>query len=203
MPESTVALSTPTLRSRYEPAKSVPGEVGIWVFILGDMALFGAFFGVFVYDRSTRVATFAWSQAELHLSFGAINTCLLLTGSLFVVWAVQAAGRGANFVARRFIALAMICGSIFLIDKVIEYSEKLSHGFTPNTNLYFTYYYMFTGIHAIHLIIGLITLGHIRKLLRKPELSAVNYRTINVVACYWHLVDLLWVVLFALLYLMA
>jgi nitric oxide reductase NorE protein len=188
--------------------RRIPGEGGIWVFIVGDMVMFGAFFGCFVHDRSRHLEVFAWSQAQMKIGFGAVNTCLLLTGSLFVVWAVQAVRREALDTARRFLALAFTCAAVFGIDKVIEWSEKIAHGLTPATNLYFMYFYMFTGLHAVHVIIGMIVLAHLRRLCGRPatgvdQLSSAQQRTIEVGASYWHLVDLLWVVLFALLYLMA
>lgn len=183
--------------------RHVPGEYGIWVFILGDMTLFAAFFGVFVRDRARQPAAFTESQATLHIAFGAVNTCLLLTGSLFVVWAVQAVRRDDNAAARRFLAAAWVCAAVFGLDKVLEYADKVTHGLTPATNDYFMYFFMFTGIHALHLVIGMVVLAHLRRLCARPVLTAANVRTIEVGASYWHLVDLLWVVLFALLYLMA
>jgi nitric oxide reductase NorE protein len=189
-----------------EPERSgrhVPGEGGIWVFILGDMVMFGAFFGCFVHDRSRHLEMFAWSQAQMKIGFGAVNTCLLLTGSLFVVWAVQAVRRGATATARRFIAVAFACAAVFGVDKVIEWSEKIAHGLTPATNLYFMYFYMFTGLHAVHVIIGMIVLARLWRICGRPVLAGGHLRSVEVGASYWHLVDLLWVVLFALLYLMA
>lgn len=181
----------------------VPGELGIWVFVLGDMTMFAAFFGCFIHDRAGRAVMFDESQARLHIGFGAINTCLLLTGSLFVVWAVEATRRDSLPEARRWLGLAFACASVFGLDKVLEYGEKLADGITPATNLYFMYFFMFTGLHAVHLIIGMIVLARLRKLCGQPVLTPANRRTIEVGASYWHLVDLLWVVLFALLYLMA
>ena len=183
--------------------RHIPGEGGIWVFILGDMVMFAAFFGCFVHDRSRHLEVFAWSQAQMKIGFGAVNTCLLLTGSLLVVWGVQAVRRGATAVARRFIAVAFACAAVFGIDKVVEWSEKIANGLTPATNLYFMYFYMFTGLHAVHVIIGMIVLGHLWRLCDRPALSPAQLRTMEVGASYWHLVDLLWIVLFALLYLMA
>jgi nitric oxide reductase NorE protein len=172
------------------------------------MTMFAAFFGCFVHDRSRHLEVFAWSQAQLKIGFGAVNTCLLLTGSLFVVWAVQAARRDALDTARRFIALAFVCAAVFGVDKLIEWSDKIAHGLTPATNLYYMYFFMFTGLHAVHVMIGMVVLAHLWRLCRRPAqaaapLSAARLRTLEVGASYWHLVDLLWVVLFALLYLMA
>ncbi len=183
--------------------RRVPGEAGIWVFVLGDMTMFAAFFGCFTHDRGRHVELFTASQAQLHIGFGAINTCLLLTGSLFVVWAVSATRRSALAEARRWLGWAWACGAVFGVNKVLEYADKIAHDVTPATNLYFMYFYMFTGLHAAHLVIGLIVLGRMRAVCARPALTTANHRTLEIGATYWHLVDLLWVVLFALLYLMA
>jgi nitric oxide reductase NorE protein len=185
------------------PHRRIPGEAGIWVFVLGDMTMFAAFFGCFTHDRGYRVDLFNASQSQLHISFGALNTCLLLTGSLFVVWGVNAARRDRLDEARRWLGWAWACGALFGLNKILEYSDKIAHDITPATNLYFMYFYMFTGLHALHLLIGLIVLWNLRRICAQPALTQANRRTLEIGATYWHLVDLLWVVLFALLYLMA
>ena len=124
---------------RREGRGHTPGEAAIWVFILGDMVMFAAFFGQFAWDRIGQVDLFARSQRELNIVFGAVNTLLLLTGSLFVVLGVEAvkkcSGRG-----RRYFACALVCALAFGVDKVIEYSGKLGAGIGPDTNVFFNYY---------------------------------------------------------------
>jgi nitric oxide reductase NorE protein len=188
----------PTMRR----PRRIPGETGIWVFILGDLAIFALFFVTFVVDRSQEPALFDASRAELHLSWGALNTLLLLTGSLFVAWAVHAARDGKAPEASRFLAWAIGCGVVFGIDKVIEYSDKIGSGHGPDSNIFFTYYFCFTGLHALHLLIALCVLARMRWLLAQPDFGADDIGTLESAATYWHLVDLLWIVLFALLYLM-
>lgn len=182
--------------------RRIPGEAGIWVFILGDLIIFGLFFATFVVDRSQEPALFEASRAELHLSWGALNTLLLLTGSLFVVWAVHAARAGKPADASRLIAWAMGCGVIFGINKVIEYADKIGSGHGPDSNIFFTYYFCFTGLHALHLLVALCVLARMRWLLAQPDFGPADIGTLESAATYWHLVDLLWIVLFALLYLM-
>lgn len=209
MSESVAALPDARPRPNSRP---IPGEIGIWVFVLGDMTMFSAFFTQFVYDRADQVDLFQESQGHAHVAFGAMNTILLLTGSLFVVYGVRAAKSFDLTMASRWFAFASVSGGVFLLNKVLEYADKVQHGLTPVTNDYFTYYFMFTGIHAIHLIAGLAVLAHLRRICADgagsgmrvgDELEARQLRTIEVGATYWHLVDLLWIVLFALLYLMA
>ncbi|WP_202033242.1 cytochrome c oxidase subunit 3 [Nocardioides sp. WS12] len=196
----TVDLRTKTATAR--GPRRIPGEAGIWVFILGDLFIFALFFVTFVVDRSQETALFDASRAELHISWGALNTLLLLTGSLFVVWSVHAARDGKLPEASRFTTWAMGCGVLFGINKVVEYTDKISSGHGPDSNIFFTYYFCFTGLHALHLLVALCVLGRMRWLLAQPDFDQQDMGTLESAATYWHLVDLLWIVLFALLYLM-
>jgi nitric oxide reductase NorE protein len=192
----------PRAAARPAPRRRVPGEAGIWVFILGDLLIFALFFVTFVVDRSRETELFEAARAELHLSWGALNTLLLLTGSLFVVWAVHAARAGKLPEASRFMSWAMGCGVFFGINKVVEYTDKIRSGHGPDSNIFFTYYFCFTGLHALHLVVALCVLGRMRWLLKQPDFGPEDIGTLESAATYWHLVDLLWIVLFALLYLM-
>lgn len=192
------------------PAKThVPGEVGIWVFILGDMVIFGLFFIVFVYYRGLDVELYLQSQATLNQNYGAINTLFLLASSWFVAMGVDdMRSKNVKF-APRFFSLAMLCGLGFAGVKIIEYQEKITAGITLTTNDFYMYYYIFTGLHFLHVLIGM---GVLIFLWVKAKAAVVqNSDTaigekdrvlIESGASYWHMVDLLWIVLFPLLYLM-
>jgi nitric oxide reductase NorE protein len=182
--------------------RHVPGEVGTWMFILGDMTVFAVLFGVYVYYRGKQPALFQHSQTELHRAFGALNTLLLLTSSLGVVTAVRATRAKMRKLAPAAISVAFICGCGFLVDKVLEWSNLVSHGHPPSSNNFFMYFFVLTGIHAFHLLIGMGVLITLFVLSRKESMSAGQYSFVEGGACFWHMVDLLWVVLFALLYLM-
>lgn len=183
-------------------AKHIPGETGIWVFIGGDMMVFALFFGVFTYYRAQDVALYAASQAQLNIAWGAINTLLLLTSSLFVVLGVHAVRQRIRGVAPTMFALAMACGAGFAVIKFIEYGEKIRAGITLTTNDFFMYYYVLTGIHFLHLTIGMGALLYLWFLSRRPTHSESDISVLESGASFWHMVDLLWIVLFPLLYLM-
>lgn len=136
-------------------AKHIPGEPGIWVFIGGDMMVFTLFFGVYTWYRAQDVALYTRSQALLHIGYGAINTLLLLTSSLFVALAVHAVRSRIRGVAPTQFALALACGVGFGAIKFIEYGEKIRAGITLTTNDFFMYYFVLTGIHFMHVIIGM------------------------------------------------
>jgi nitric oxide reductase NorE protein len=191
-----------SVQTRRGPEKHVPGEVGIWIFILGDMMVFALFFCVFVYYRSLNIELYTQSQTALKQIFGVVNTVLLLSSSLFVVLAVQAVRRRIAGIAPVLFALAFLCGLGFGTMKFIEYGQKISAGITLTTNEFFMYFYVFTGIHFLHVVIGMVVLGFLWKISRKPDVQAKDLMLIESGASYWHMVDLLWIVLFPLLYLM-
>jgi len=182
--------------------RHLPGEEGIWVFILGDLMIFSCFFIVYTWYRSLDPELFLSSQLHLNQNYGAINTLFLLASSWFVVLAVQSARDGDGKIAPRCFVLALLCGLGFSLVKLLEYGEKIQAGITLTTNDFYMYYYIFTGIHFLHVIIGM---GVLLFLWRKAQ---VGFRPGNDIiflesgASYWHMVDLLWIVLFPLLYLM-
>lgn len=191
----TTALTHPGI------ARKMPGEAGVWVFIVGDMMIFSLFFCVFMFYRAENVEMYLQSQLALNQNYGAINTLLLLSSSWFVVLAVEAIRKGLNRQARNFFALGLACGLGFSLVKVVEYSEKVSHGITLTTNEFFTFYYVYTGIHFVHVIIGMGVLTYLIVKARKKTFTAMDMQTFEGGACFWHMVDLLWIVLFPLIYL--
>jgi nitric oxide reductase NorE protein len=171
------------------------------VFILGDMLMFGVFFAAFLVQRSQSPEVFAHSRADLTVAFGAINTVVMLTSSLFVATAVRAHRAGRRADARRLVAFAGACAATFAVIKITEWGIKLGAGHTPGQNLFFTYYYLLTGIHFLHLTIGSVVLAYWWRLLGRPPSGSGERRIVESCATYWHMVDLLWVVLFPVLYL--
>lgn len=184
--------------------KRVPGEEGTWIFIFGDMCVFAILFCVFLQARITDPGGFAEDQAELNQNLGAINTILLLVSSLLVVLATRSVQ--STTLARRgrapgLLIGAWLCGAAFLVVKVLEYAEKGQHGVTPQTSDFFMYYFVLTGLHAVHLLLGLAFLTVLLSLARKPKMSRTQFVIFEGGACFWHMVDLLWLVLFPLIFL--
>jgi nitric oxide reductase NorE protein len=179
----------------------VPGEAGIWVFIFGDMVVFAIMFATYLYYRGDDVALFNTAQQRLNPDFGLVNTLLLLASSLLVVLAVGLVRTGAHRPARPLILGAIGCGLWFSVLKVIEYSGKLDAGFTPQNNQFFMFYFVLTGLHWFHLAIGLAVLAYMYFSARRTSLDVKQFAWFEGAGCYWHMVDLLWIVLFPLLYL--
>ena len=188
--------------SRRSSAPHLPGEVGIWMFIAGDLIMFSLFFGTFVFYRSQNVELYIQAQNMLNQAYGLANTLLMLTSSWFVAIAVKGARAREYEISTRCFSAAFLCGIGFVVVKYFEYGEKLQAGITLETNDYFMYYYLFTGIHLLHVIIGLGVLLFCYKIVQQAAFSELHLIHVESGASFWHLVDMLWIVLFALLYLM-
>jgi nitric oxide reductase NorE protein len=179
----------------------IPGEAGLWIFILGDMSLFGAFFIVLMWERHGQPALFAQSAGELSPTIGAINTLVLLVSSYLVVAATWAHRRGDQPLAARWLAGAAACAVVFAALKGLEYFHTLAGGNTPGSNMFFTFYFVLTGVHLLHVLIGTALLTLWARQLRRRR-SWETARTVGEgVAVYWHMVDLLWIAIFTLVYL--
>ncbi|MDO3398987.1 cytochrome c oxidase subunit 3 [Mycolicibacterium neoaurum] len=173
-------------------------EWGIWVFLFGDMAVFTAYFACIAGLRAQQPAMFKASQQLLHPSLGVVNTVLLLTASLFVVRGVAAVREQSS--GARYFRLAMACAMGFAVIKCVEYTMLVTEGHTLGSNSFFAYYYMFTAIHLTHLIAGAAVLLRIASITRRAGLTVHQKGFVECGACFWHLIDLLWLVLFPLLY---
>jgi nitric oxide reductase NorE protein len=178
----------------------IPGEEGIWVFVLGDMLVFALFFATFVYSRGRNRDVFAASHQELALAAGAVNTVLLLTSSLLVALGVTRVLTGRHADATRLFVGGLVCGLGFVAVKAIEWGHLFVEGIGIGTGEYFSYFFVLTGVHLGHVFIGLAVLGRLIAISREPELNDKQRRFCETGGVYWHMVDLLWVVLFALFY---
>lgn len=194
------ATSTPP---RTQAARRIPGEAGTWVFLFGDMVVFGVFFATFMVERATAPELFDQARTTLHIGVGLINTLVLLTSSLCIVVAIGAIRENAKTIARKAITAAIGCGIVFIALKVYEFVALASAGHGPGANTFYMYYFILTGLHLFHVCIGLTVLAFVRTQARRAELSATRIALIEGGACFWHLVDLLWIFLFALLYLVS
>lgn len=182
--------------------KHLPGDLAIWVFILAEMLAFAVFFSAYAFSRANNVELFNLHQQTLDRNAGALNTFLLITGSWFVVLAVQAAHRDDNKAVTRNIALGLLCGGGFLIVKVFEYAEKFGAGISLSTNTFYMFYISLTFFHFMHVILGMVILTALWLQARKGAYTSQNAHGLESGAAYWHMVDLLWIILFPLVYVM-
>jgi nitric oxide reductase NorE protein len=189
-------VTAPTVRR-------IPGESGTWVFLFGDMVVFGVFFITFMVERAKAPEVFDIARTNLHVGVGVTNTLVLLTSSLFVVIALGAIRSGMESTATKALYAAIGCGLVFIGLKVFEYAALASAGHGPGANHFYLYYFILTGLHLLHVCIGLVVLSLLVTQSRRAVLSPTRMALVEGGACFWHLVDLLWIFLFALLYLVS
>jgi nitric oxide reductase NorE protein len=178
------------------------GDEGIWFFIAGDLCLFTVIFLLFMTGRMHAPAVFGRSRETLHLDLGVLNTLVLITSSYFMARAVVASRHNVRAHVVRSLSLALGIGSIFLLVKVFEYGSLLTTGISPLTNDFFMYYFVLTGLHLLHYSGGMVALVVTLARARKHGLNAGYTRWIESVGVYWHMVDLIWIFLFPMLYLL-
>lgn len=173
---------------------------GIWTFLAADCAGFAVFFLVFMAERAKAPDLFDRSARALDIGLGVANTLILVTSGWLVALAMALVSRGRVGAARACLAAGLAIGSAFAVLKVLEYHAKFSQGITPLTNGFFTFYFILTGVHFLHYAIGLVVLVAMLAALRGGPRPAPGWLESG--ALYWHLVDVLWLFLFPMLYLL-
>jgi nitric oxide reductase NorE protein len=182
-------------------ATFIPGQPDMWAFVLFESLVFTAYFGFYLYYRARSPELFLHAQAQLDLRVGVVNTLVLLLSSWSVARCVQSARAGAYKAALRDVFVTAAFAGVFLIVKVLEWARLVHTGNGVDSNDFFTYYFFLTGIHFVHLLIGFVVLGVIVYQLRSPARRSQEHQEIvETCATYWHTVDFLWVLIFALLY---
>lgn len=173
---------------------------GILTFVIADLTVFAMLFTGFMVDRSGRVALFNASAATLDFGLGILNLLILVTSGVCVVFAVTAARRGQERAIRNWILAAFLIGAGFGVSKVVEYGDKFAHGITMHSNEFYMYYFALTGAHFLHFLGGMVALAYIwlRSFQYASDKNFCN--KIEAVGLYWHMVDLLWILIFPLLY---
>lgn len=181
--------------------RRVPGDEGIWVFILGDLTIFTAIFGAYLYSRGTHPVLFEQGQHTLDQGHGVLNTLILLLSSLFVAVGVLAIRRLSVGIAAWLFAGAILCGLAFVAMKIIDYTSIINHDYAKLHEEFYTYFFALTGLHLMHVIIGMSGLIYMFCQALRPDRAPAKLKTIVGWACIWHMVDLLWIIIFPLLYL--
>ncbi len=178
-----------------------PGDPAFWSMVCGDMMVFGVVFNIFMWDRSQDVATFISGSRHLSEATGIVFTLLMLVSSWFVVMALHCARSGRKQMGIWMVLLALASGLAFCVTKVVDYHQKVIQGFTPATNLFFTYYFAVTGMHLFHVIAAMVAMLFVLRRFCQGVMMPEDMKFVESVAVFWHLTDLLWVMIFALIYL--
>lgn len=184
------------------PVPGLPGVEGVWVFIAAYMTIFALLFLSFMVGRQADPALYEASRQALDIDFGGINTLILLSSSWCVVMAVEAVRRNQLARVPHWIAGGLLLGLSFLVSKAFEYGAKIEAGITMLSNDFYMYYFTMTGLHLFHVIAGNVLLIVLWNMARQRRFTHGNAVVLECGATYWHMVDLLWIVLFPLLYLL-
>jgi len=188
--------SSPTIPE----AKLLPGDLAIWFFIFMELLVFGIFFIIYAVMRIENIELFNEYQQTLNRELGLANTLLLISSSYFVVRAVQAIRQNHAASCVNWLYAALAGGSGFLILKSLEYNEKFSAGISLSTNTFYMFYLSLTLFHFLHVILGMLILFAVAIKAKRGAYSAVNHTGVETAASYWHMVDLVWIILFPLVY---
>ena len=181
-----------------KPAKFVPGQPDRWMFVLFETLLFTGYFSVYLVSRTQNRDLYLQSQADLDLRIGVFNTIALLLSSWAIARCVQASREGAYRSALTNAFLTISFGFVFLISKILEWVKEIRMGNTFTSDEFFQHYFFLTSIHCIHVLIGFVVLGVVVYQLWSP--ARRSQQLVETGATYWHTVDFLWVLIFALLY---
>lgn len=192
-------MTTTTLEIETEP-KLLPGDLAIWFFIFMELLVFGIFFIIYSIKRIQNVEMFNEFQLTLNRELGATNTLLLITSSYFVIRAIHAIKADDVKGCIKWLYAALGGGLGFLFLKSFEYYDKFSHGINLNTNDFYFFYLSLTMFHFLHVILGMIILLAVAIKAKRGAYSAKNHIGVETGASYWHMVDLVWIILFPLVY---
>lgn len=188
-------------------------SLGMWVFLITEIMFFGGLFAGYTVYRHTYPQAFAEASHHLGVVLGAINTAVLICSSLTMALAVQYAQLGKRKALVTFLVLTIALGSVFLGIKVVEYSHKFHEHLVPGATfmfegphaaqaeIFFSFYFAMTGMHALHMIIGIAIISVLVFLSWRGRFSPEYYFPIELTGLYWHFVDIVWIYLFPLLYL--
>jgi len=186
-------------------------KLGMWLFLFTELLLFGGLFILYAVYLARYPQEFSDGGRQLDLVFGATNTVVLLTSSLFAAMAVTAIKRGERRATLALLSGTLACAGVFLVIKYLEWSAKIRHGIFPDSprlvegapgeSVFFGLYYLTTGLHGVHVLIGAALIGWIGVKVRSGAIHAGENVSLENVTLYWHLVDLVWIFIFPLYYL--
>ena len=182
-------------------ATGIPhGKLGMWLFLASEIMFFTGLLGAYIVLRFSHPS---WPGPEGHLSvpIGTMNTLFLIGSSVTIVLALAASQAGALPRARWWLAVTIALGCLFLTVKGFEYAAKFAHHILPSTNVFWSCYFALTGLHALHVLGGIIFNLWILRRLFQPAIWAGQAQRLEYAGLYWHFVDIVWIFLFPLLYL--
>jgi cytochrome c oxidase subunit 3 len=189
----------------------VGAKMGMWIFLFTELLFFGGLFLLYSVFRSKYTADFHAAAEELDLFLGTTNTAILLTSSLSMALSIALVRRGQKGLSLLCQAITILLGIVFLVDKYIEWSAHIRNGIYPDAPLlvqmgrgkiiFFSLYYVMTGLHGLHVLIGVCVIAATFLLTRKGAINRADFVKLENTGLYWHFVDIVWIYLFPLFYL--
>lgn len=190
------------------------GKQGVWLFMATELMMFGALFSGYAIYRAKFPEAWVEGGSLLDWRLGSLNTLVLLFSSFTMAQAVTETMKGQNKKAFNYVVITTLCALAFMVVKYFEYSGKIHHGLfpsaemfnpeavqVPETRLFLVLYFVMTGLHGIHILVGIGLMLWLMKRLKKDEFSKDYYTSVEGVGLYWHIVDIIWIFLFPLMYL--
>jgi cytochrome c oxidase subunit III len=214
--EAVIETRSPGLQHHFDDSAQQleSSTLGMWVFLVTEIMFFGGMFASYTIYRNLFPDAFASTSHYMNVTIGAINTGVLICSSFTMVLAVRAAQLGRNKAVIWFLASTLVLGTIFLVLKYVEYHEKwIDHHipgpsfqyadsrFVHQAQILFFLYFAMTGMHALHMIVGAGLLTTLIVMASRNRFSAEWYTPVEMIGLYWHFVDIVWIFLFPLLYL--
>ncbi len=186
-------------------------KFGMWLFIFTELLLFGGLFIVYAVYRYRNPVAFKLAGEELDVVIGTINTVILLVSSMTMAMSITAIQKNDKRMATMMLIVTIFLALVFMVNKYFEWGAKISYGFFPDTAtlhelgqgtiLFFGLYFIMTGLHALHILIGVVLLSYVLFRVQGNNIHSGNYYLLENGGLYWHLVDLIWIFLFPLFYL--
>jgi cytochrome c oxidase subunit 3 len=186
-------------------------KLGMWLFILSELLLFGGLFILYSVYRYKSPVDFHHASRELEVLLGTFNTIILLTSSLSMAASVSALQKGKRKLSMILLMATVALGLLFLVNKGFEWTTKIEHGIYPNSPtllartkgeiLFYGLYYVMTGLHGLHALVGVCVLGGMLRLIAKDRINQTHFIALENAGLYWHLVDIIWIFLYPLFYL--
>ena len=176
------------------------GKLGMWLFLASEVMFFTGLLGTYIVLRA-RMGHWPHPGEELNVPAAALNTFILLTSSMTMALSVAAVHRADRVRLRLFLALTILLGTAFLCVKGYEYSQKFAHGHFPGVSIFWDCYFTLTGLHGLHVIAGILTNVWVLSLTFREDFLKDRGHLVEISGLYWHFVDLVWIFLFPLVYL--
>ncbi|MGC8596039.1 MAG: cytochrome c oxidase subunit 3 [Candidatus Kryptoniota bacterium] len=206
-----VASRSEVLVAQHAHKDEKGAKIGMWLFLFTELLLFTGLFLLYAAYRYVYSADFHRAGFETHTLIGALNTIILLTSSLTVALSIAAIERGKKWISATFLGITILFGLLFLLNKYFEWSSEIGRGLYPGSpkllndtngiNLFFGLYYAMTGLHGLHVVVGIIVLTFMLVFVLQGKISADDPIKLENAGLYWHLVDIIWIFLFPLFYL--